>query len=135
MIVLDANVLLNVFVPQPRTRVARAIGREDSDWCAPILWRSELRNTLVRICRLGTLPWSESPRVMRVIDAKMRRREFHLESRAVLRFAQESGCTAYDAEYAVLAELLDVHLVTWDVDLLRARPARAVTPEAFTGLK
>jgi predicted nucleic acid-binding protein len=128
-------VLFNVFVPQPRTPIARAVGREDLDWRAPVLWRSELRHALVRLCRRGLFEWSEATRVMGVLQAKLRNREYRVESRAVFRFARESGCSAYDAEYAVLAELLDVPLVTWDQSLLRALPGRALTPEAFVTSK
>jgi predicted nucleic acid-binding protein len=72
---------------------------------------------------------------MAVLQTKMRNAEYRLQSRAVLRFAREHRCSAYDAEYGVLAEQLDVPLITWDESLLRALPSRALTPEAFVGRK
>jgi len=41
------------------------------------------------------------------------------------------GCSAYDAEYVVLARGARVPLVTTDKELLEKFPETAITPEAF----
>ena len=50
----------------------------------------------------------------------------------VLDMAAERKLSAYDAQFAVVAADLDVSLVTFDRDLLKACPELAVAPEHFT---
>jgi predicted nucleic acid-binding protein len=45
--------------------------------------------------------------------------------------AVSSGCSAYDAEFVVLARELGVSLVTLDKELLDKFPGTAVSPERF----
>ena len=57
MIVVDANVLVYMLVPGPRTSDARATFRRDPVWRAPRLWRSEFRQFLLGRMRRGeTVP-------------------------------------------------------------------------------
>lgn len=53
--------------------------------------------------------------------------EYEVDSRRVLERVQESDCSAYDCEFAALAQQLDVKLVTMDAKLLKAFPKRAVS--------
>ena len=53
----------------------------------------------------------------------------------VLTLAIQSGCTAYDCEYVALAEALNVPPITEDREILRAFPARAVSPEQFVKIR
>ena len=52
-----------------------------------------------------------------------------LASSAVLRLAEAYGLSAYDAEYAALAEWLDCKIVSFDNDLLK--PGLAIHPKDF----
>lgn len=131
MIVVDTNVLLHAVVEGETSAVADAVLERDPDWQAPSLWRSELRNTLVVLSRADRLPWEEAPLIMELAERRMARLGHAVPSAAVLSFARSTGCTAYDAEFAVLAERLDAPLVTRDRELLRVLPGRALTPEAF----
>jgi predicted nucleic acid-binding protein len=57
--------------------------------------------------------------------------EHDVASDDVLELAAASGCSAYDAEFAVLARELRVPLVTTDKELLEKFPDIAVGPERF----
>ena len=46
MIVVDSNVLASLYLPGEYTAAAEVLLEHDSDWAAPILWRSEFRNIL-----------------------------------------------------------------------------------------
>ena len=57
--------------------------------------------------------------------------EYNVNSEAVLRLATESGCTAYDCEYVALSDGFSIPLVTFDGQVQRAFPDRAIAPETF----
>lgn len=131
MIVADSNLIAYLFIDGERTDVARRVHSVDPDWRAPLLWRSEFRNILTMTVRAGQMDpatalatWTEASTLIR--DEPI------AEARALL-IALERGLTAYDAEFAALAEFLGARLVTVDRRLLRACPDLAVTPQAFAG--
>ena len=43
MIVVDTNLLVYLLVPSGLTAQAEAVFEQDSQWIAPLLWRSEFR--------------------------------------------------------------------------------------------
>jgi hypothetical protein len=48
MIVADVSLLAHLLIPSPDSALAEAVYRKDPEWSAPILWRSELRNVLLK---------------------------------------------------------------------------------------
>ena len=131
MIVTDTNLLAYLLLPGERTDAAEAVWRSDPDWHAPLLWRSELRNVLALRMRAQDLALPEARAVAREAERLMDGREHAVGAGHVLRIAHASGLSAYDCEFAALAEALSAPLVTADRDLLDALPALAVEPEAF----
>jgi len=125
MIVVDTNVLAYLWLPGPRTSAAETLLRKDPDWHAPLLWRSEFRNVLVGQVRRRRLSLEAAGRIVTEAETQMNGREYAVPSFEVLRCAAESGCSAYDCEFIVLAETLAVPLYTSDEEVLAAFPSVA----------
>ena len=131
MIVVDTNLVVDYHFPRPRTLVAEAVVTRDPVWVAPALWRSEFRNVLVTLIDDGLLELGDALRVAHHAERRMAAGEYQVMSDAVLRLAVDSGCSAYDCEFVALAQDLGARLVTSDVEVLKAFPGLAVTPERF----
>jgi predicted nucleic acid-binding protein len=131
VIVVDSNIVCYYALPGVRTAVADRLRVRDPEWCVPPLWRSEFRNVVVGQVRRGALDLAAAQELVVLTEAMLRDNEFAVDSSAVLARAAESGCTAYDCEYVVLAEDLGVPLVTSDKQVLAAFPDRAIAPERY----
>ena len=132
MIVADTNLLVYLYVRGQHTERAEQVLARDPGWAAPLLWRSEFRNTLLGLVRRAALPLDDALQIVAEAERWMSGREYSVVSHDVLRLAARSGCSAYDCEFAALAEDLGAPLVTTDRAVLKAFPGRAVAPEAFT---
>ena len=130
MIVVDSNVLAYLYLPGEYTAAAEALLEQDSDWAAPILWRSEFRNILAGYMRRKAITFEQAKSLQREAESLLEGAEFEVESSAVLEVVQNSDCSAYDCEFIALAMKLDTKVVTMDKKLLRAFPKRAVALSA-----
>ena len=126
MIVVDSNVLAYLYLPGEYTAAAEVLLEHDSDWAAPILWRSEFRNILAGYMRRKAITFEQANSLQREAESLLEGAEFELESVAVLELVRDSDCSAYDCEFIALAMKLDTKLVTMDKKLLRAFPKRAI---------
>ena len=126
MIVVDSNVLAYLYLPCEYSTAAEALLEQDSDWAAPILWRSEFRNILAGYLRRKAITFEQAISLQREAESLLEGAEFELESLAVLELVRDSDCSAYDCEFIALAMRLDTTLVTMDKKLLRAFPKRAI---------
>lgn len=133
MIVADTNLLAYLLMPGKRTGAAETVRWADPEWHAPLLWRSELRNVVTLQMRHRGLELSGAADVMGEARRLMRGREHQVDDHHVLRLARESGRSAYDCEFAALAEALSCPLVTGDRELAAAFPGLATDPEDFAG--
>jgi len=134
MIVVDTNILIYYFVKSDHSETAVQIHRKDPVWVAPILWRSEFRNTLLLYLRKELLTLSQILRIVQTAESKMRDHEFHVLADQILRLANASTCSAYDCEFVALARELGVQLVTADKQILPDFPETAVSPEKFLSM-
>jgi len=125
MIVVDTNVLAYLWLPGERTKAAERLLKKDSDWNAPILWRSEFRSVLAGCLRRGDVSLETALQIVEGAEGQMRGREFSVPSPQVLARVQESECSAYDCEFIVLADELGAPLITSDEKVLKAFPALA----------
>jgi predicted nucleic acid-binding protein len=135
VIVVDVNVVTYLWLPGPLTTLAEACAQIDPDWHAPLLWRSEMRNLLAGFVRHKLLDWSAAEEAMQRAEASMRGKEHIVASAAVVSLLARSRCSAYDCEYAALAEEKGVKLVTNDKQLTREFPKLAVSLADFATRK
>jgi predicted nucleic acid-binding protein len=126
MIVVDTNIIGYLYLSSERTEQAEQAFVKDSEWAAPLLWRSEFRSVLAQYIRRGVLRVEEAEQVMDEAQALMVGQEYEVVSSDVLRLAARSGCTAYDCEFVALAQELGVVLVTVDQEVLKEFPEVAV---------
>ncbi len=131
MIVSDTNLLVYLYITGQRTGEAEAVLRKDPAWAAPLLWRSEFRNTLIGLERHQEIRLDDARTIVAEAEQWMAGREYSVVSQQVLQLAKESGCSAYDCEFVSLAMDLVVPLVTADRQVLRAFPKVAMTPKLF----
>ena len=135
MIVVDTNLIGYLFLASDHSDLAENVLQRDTEWAAPLLWRSELRNVLATQVRTGRLALGDAQAIIAQAEELLRGLEFSVTSREVLRLAAASGCTAYDCEFIALANDLGVPLVTVDRQLLAQFPKTAITMDNFVAAR
>jgi predicted nucleic acid-binding protein len=133
MIVVDTNIIGYLFLSSEQSLLAERALRKDSEWAAPVLWRSELRNVLALYMRKNLIKLEHAQHIVDDALELLRGREYEVSSYEVLRLASESKCSAYDCEFIAAANDLKVPLITVDKELLREFPAVAVSLTTFCG--
>ena len=122
MIVVDTNVVAYLFLRGEFAAQAEAWLRDDRDWAAPVLWRSELRNLLAGYLRRKQLTFEVAREIQREAEALLLGNEHEVDSLRVLELVRGSDCSAYDCEFVSVAMRLDVKLLTADSKVLKAFP-------------
>ena len=131
MIVADTNLIAYFLIKSDFTPDAHAVYQKDYEWIAPLLWRSELRNVLIQSLRHALLSLDEILHVMQRAEGLMRDSSYQMDSSRILQLAANSGCSAYDCEFVVLARDLGVPLVTSDRVVIEKFKPTAVSMRAF----
>jgi predicted nucleic acid-binding protein len=132
MIVADTNLLVYLYIEGQRTAQAEAVLAKDPLWVAPLLWRSEFRNTVAGLVRRKALVLEDALRIADEAEQAMTGREYSVLSHHVLQLAARSDCSAYDCEFVALAQDLGVAFVTSDRQVLASFPTTAVSLDRFT---
>lgn len=131
MIVADTNLLAYLLLPTAHTGAAEQALLKDADWIAPALIHSEFRNVLLGALRRKSIHRREVglllERALEVVTVP----DMAVDGASVLAMALDSGCSAYDCEFAWLARELRAPLVTADRQVCEAFPDLAVSPSAF----
>jgi predicted nucleic acid-binding protein len=127
LIVADTNLIAALTVKTDVSALVFAVLTKDSEWMAPQILESEFRNALIGMVRAGKIEMKTANAAFGLASESVE--TFAVSTRAVLRLAEEYGLSAYDAEFAALAEWLDCKLVSFDEDLLK--PGLAVHPKHF----
>ena len=131
MIVTDTNLIVHFTIRGEFSPLAEAVYAADAAWIAPLLWRSEYRNTLMKYVQHRGMTIGSALLSLRSAQEIIGGNSYDVSSEKVLELALQSKCSAYDCEYVALAEDLAVKLVTTDRQVLRAFPKIAVSMEKF----
>jgi len=134
VIVVDTNVIAYLLIPGPHQAAVETVRKRDDDWRSPPLWQSEFRNVLTLCLRRKAMSLDVALETWALAQEVMAPGEIGVDGALVLARAERLNLTAYDAEFIVLAETLDVPLVTLDRGILAACAPRALTPEAFRAI-
>ena len=135
MIVVDTNVIAYLALPSPYTEAAEQLFREDPEWAAPLLWRSEFRNVLAHYLRKGLIRFEQALDIQAEMESLFQGREYEVPSLEILSLVNRSDCSTYDCEFVALARGLGVPLVSMDRKLVEAFPdtvTRLADPEDET---
>jgi len=122
LIVVDTNILAYLLLLGPKTEQAEILRRQERQWAAPQLWRSEFRNVLTGYLRRERLPLARAVAVMEEAELIMAPHEENVGSEPVLQLVSSSRCSAYACEFVAAAQQLGVPLVTEDRAILAAFP-------------
>ncbi len=130
MIVVDTNIIAYLYLPGDHTAKAEALLDRDTEWAAPLLWRSEFRNIMAGYMRRKALTFEQALRLQAEAESLLAGNESDVDSRRVLELARDSDCSAYDCEFVALAQQLGVKLFTMDTKILKSFPQHAMSPVA-----
>ncbi|HHI91927.1 MAG TPA: PIN domain-containing protein [Gammaproteobacteria bacterium] len=127
MIVADTNIISYFLLPTSYTESIDTLYQLDSNWVAPVLWRSEFRNVLALYLRKKIVTLEKALQLQEKAESIMVQNEFDVSSSQVLALINESNCSAYDCEFVALAHHLNIRLVTQDKKILKEFPSTAIT--------
>jgi len=131
LIVVDTSVIASLWVPNDMDELVYQVLKKDSDWVAPLLWRSELRNVLALYLRKSIMEFSTILQSIQEAELLMESRSYEVNSTLILQFVQSSNCSSYDCEFVALADDLNVQLVTFDKKICSEFPEIAIHPNNF----
>lgn len=127
LIVADTNLIIAWACKTENSPLAFAVHAKDSDWIAPTIWQSEFRNALLGMMRAGKIGVMQANTAFQFAYDSVE--TFDVATSAVLRIAEANHLTAYDAEFAALAERMDCQAVAFDEHLWKS--GLAVHPKNF----
>jgi predicted nucleic acid-binding protein len=133
LIVVDTNILAYLYIQGERSCQVESLLAADSNWCAPVLWRSEFRSVLGLYLRKALLSLEEVLLIIDQAEKLLIDNEYELPPANIMRLVNESNCSAYDCEFVALAQFLRVPLVTEDRKILMEFPGVAVSVTRFLG--
>jgi predicted nucleic acid-binding protein len=133
MIVVDTNLIAYLYINGEYSEQAEKICQKDSQWSAPLIWRSEFRNILMRWVRNDYFGMDTALRIMGEAEILLKDREFVVKSDEVLKLASSASCSVHDAEFVWLAREMGAPLITVDPWILQTFPETARSPEQFFG--
>lgn len=134
MIVVDTNTIAYLYLPTAHTKDVVTLLHKDSEWIAPLLWRSEFRNVLALYVRKNIIDLKAAVAMQSQAEEQMAEKEYSVNSLEVMKLAESSTCSAYDCEFVSLAMSLGLKLVTGDKKLMQSFPDIAVSAKDYLSL-
>ena len=131
MIVVDTNVIAYLLINGAYTHAAKIALLKDSEWISMALWKNEFKNVLSLYLKKGEMTLSQTKMLLKEAELLMQGGEYTVPSNEVLNLVNQSNCSAYDCEYVVLAQELNVPLVTTDKKILRAFPSDTISLDKY----
>ena len=131
MIVVDTNIISYLYISGDRSHQAEQLLAADSDWNAPILWRSEFRGVLSLYLRKQLLAFDEVLLILQQAEKLLTDNEYEIPSAHIMHLVNSSNCSSYDCEFIALARHLHTPLITADKKILREFPDTAESLGSF----
>ena len=130
MIVVDTNILAYTMFEGEKSSLTEQALQKDSDWIAPLLWKSEFLNVLALHLRRENLTIENAKFIMELSNRYIKA-DFQVPPSHILDLIATSKCSAYDCEFVALAQELGIQLVTEDRQILEQFPEIAVSLTEF----
>ncbi len=80
MIVVDTNIISYLYISGDRSKQSENLLSSDSNWVAPILWRSEFRNILAQYLRKNLLSIDEILLIIQQAEKLLTDHEYEISS-------------------------------------------------------
>lgn len=132
MIVADTNTIVYFWLNGSFNKFAQNLLKEDPDWIAPFLWRSEFRNVLAGYIRKELISLENANELVLAAEDQFKNNEYLVTSDLILELVSTSNCSAYDCEYVALAKEFNIKLVTSDKKILKEFPENTIPLNQFT---
>ncbi len=131
MIVVDTNIVSYLYISGDHSQQSEDLLSSDSNWVAPILWRSEFRSVLTQYFRKNLLNIDEILLIIQQAEKLLHDHEYEISSTHIMQLVINSQCSAYDCEFVALAQYLDIPFITADKKILREFPNIAKSVNSF----
>lgn len=127
MIVVDTNIIVGFWIPSEMSDMIEKLFSKDSEWIAPMLWKSEFRNVMAGLIRKKIITFDQSLEIITNAEEQFKEKEFIVDSTQIMNLVNSSTCSAYDCEFVALAMDLGIPLYTNDKLILKSFPRIAKT--------
>ena len=91
MIVVDTNIISYLYITSNRSQQSEDLLSFDSNWVAPILWRSEFRNVLAQYLRKNLLNVDEILLIIQQAEKLLTDHEYEISSAHIMQLVKNSA--------------------------------------------
>lgn len=131
MIVVDANILIYSLIQSDQSRLIQQLRAKDADWRTAALCLHETLNVLATYQRREVLTLAQCRVLLGHAERFVQMAQCEVAMDIALNLAAKFGITGYDAQYVVVAQSLNVPLITEDRKLQKAVPNLALSMRDF----
>jgi predicted nucleic acid-binding protein len=132
VIVVDANILVYSLIEGDYTPLVHKLRERDGDWRTTGLCLHETLNVLATYQRRDVLTLAQCKKLLDHAERFVKVAQCEVKMDAALAMAAKYAITGYDAQYVVLAQSLNVPLITEDRKLREAVPGIAFSMQELS---